>query len=99
MTSPLTNTVDDATISATLNAFESTMANVNAAIQSVDAVSSSVQWTGVAANSYRTSLADWIQGVQNVRSGLEQLRTAMTQHLNVSTNAEDEAASHAKWFA
>src|SRR5882672_935075 len=98
MTNPLANSVDDATITATLNAFESTMAQVNAAIQSVDAVSGSVQWTGVAATSYKNSLAEWIGGVQNVRSGLEQLHTAMSQHLNVSTNAEDEAAVNAKWF-
>lgn len=99
MTSPLANAVDDATITATLNAFESTMAQVNASIQSVDAVSSAVPWSGVAATNYRNSLAEWIGGVQVVRSGLEQLRTAMTQHLNLSTNAEDEAASHANWFA
>ncbi|MFG2042306.1 WXG100 family type VII secretion target [Dactylosporangium sp. NPDC048998] len=99
MTNPLANTVDDATITATLHAFETTMAQVNAAIQSVDAVSGSVQWTGVAATTYRNSLAEWIGGVQQVRSGLEQLQTAMTQHLNISTNTEDEAATNAKWFA
>jgi uncharacterized protein YukE len=91
------NQVDEATIRATLNAFEQTMANVNAAMQSVDAVSSSVPWTGVAANVYRNSLAKWIDGVITVRNGLEQLRTAMSSHLHVSTNAEDEAAAMSQW--
>lgn len=96
---PGPNTVDEATITATLNAFESTMAAVNGAMQSVDAVGSSVPWTGVAANQYRTSLADWVSGVQTVRSGLEQLRTAMTTHMNISSNTEDEAAQNAQWYA
>ncbi|MET7424485.1 hypothetical protein [Dactylosporangium sp. NPDC005555] len=99
MTTPMSNTVDDATIRATLNAFEVTMADVNAAMQAVDAVSASVQWSGEAANRYRTSLADWITGVKQVRDGLEQLRTAMSQHLNISSNAEDEASTNAQWYA
>lgn len=96
---PGPNTVDEATIAATLNAFESTMAAVNGAMQSVDAVGSSVPWTGVAATQYRNSLTEWVGGVQTVRNGLEQLRTAMTTHLNISSNTEDEAAQNAQWYA
>ncbi|GGM63382.1 hypothetical protein ACFFX1_14205 [Dactylosporangium sucinum] len=99
MTTPLGNSVDEYTITQTLNAFETTMANVNAAIQAVEAVGSSVPWTGVAANKYRTSLSDWINGVQTVKNGLEQLRSSMTQHLSISSNAEDESAQHAQWYA
>jgi len=92
------NQVDEQTIRLTLDAFEQTMARTNAAIQSVDSVSSSVPWQGVAANQYRTALSEWTGGVRKVQSGLEMLRSAMTSHLNVSTNAEDEAASMAKWY-
>ncbi|MEV6810736.1 hypothetical protein [Micromonospora sp. NPDC051296] len=99
MSTQFQNQVDDATIVNTLNAFETTMANVNAALQSVEAVGSSVPWTGVAANQYRTALQDWSAGVIRVRNGLEQLRTAMTQHLSISSNAEDEASQHAQWYA
>ncbi|PTA45182.1 WXG100 family type VII secretion target [Micromonospora sp. RP3T] len=97
MTSPL-NQVDQATITQTLSAFETTMADVNAADQSVDAVSSSVPWTGDAATQYRNSLAEWRTGLNDVRRGLEMLRTAMTQHLNISSNVEDEAAQNARWY-
>lgn len=99
MSSPMSNTVDDATIRATLSAFEATMADVNAAMQTVDAIGASVQWSGEAANRYRTSLADWITGVRQVQDGLEMLRTAMTQHLSISSNAEDEASANAQWYA
>ncbi|MET7394112.1 hypothetical protein ABZS66_11515 [Dactylosporangium sp. NPDC005572] len=98
MTAPLANEVDEAAIRQLLDAFEVTMADVNAADASVNAVSGSTPWHGEAANQYRRALSDWLQGLAKVRNGLEQLRTAMTEHLHVSTNAEDESASQAKWY-
>jgi hypothetical protein len=98
MGQPLPNTVDEATIRATLAAFETTMANTNAAIQSVEAVSSSVPWTGNAANQYRAALQGWLNGILRVRQGLEMLRQAMSTHLSVSSTAENEAASMARWY-
>ncbi|WP_146605779.1 hypothetical protein [Micromonospora craterilacus] len=75
------------------------MASVNAAMQSVDAVGSSLQWRGEAANGYKTALQDWLAGVTQVRTGLEQLREAMSSHLSISSAAEAEATQQARWYA
>ena len=99
MGQPGLNAVDKKTINDTLTAFEDTMANTNAAIQAVEAVSSSVPWQGEAAVRYRQALNNWVGGVQQVRNGLEQLRQSMTQHLHISSNAEEEAATMSQWYA
>lgn len=99
MGQPFQNQVDEETIRQTLSAFETAMANTNAAIQSVESVSSSVPWTGEAATRYRTALTDWMAGVRTVQEGLTNLENSMSTHLNVSGNAENEAAANAKWYA
>ena len=94
----LNNQVDEQTIRAMMAAMETCMANTNTAIQSVDAVGSSVPWQGVAASRYRAALQDWVTGAHRVRSGLEQLRQAMNTHHSVSSDAEHEATSMANWY-
>lgn len=96
MTQP--NEVDEASIRQLLSAFEVAMADCNAADRSVDAVSGSTPWHGDAAVRYMQELQNWRGGLAKVRNGLEQLRASMTQHLQVSANAEQESASHAKWY-
>jgi uncharacterized protein YukE len=97
MADSMVNQVDEATIRQTLDAFEQAMANTNAARQSVDAVSSSVPWHGDAAARYRDALANWLTGLGEVQKGLTDLQSAMSNHLHISANAEDTAASHSNW--
>jgi uncharacterized protein YukE len=96
MTQP--NTVDEGTIQATLAAFQTAMAQTNAAIASVEAVSTSVPWRGEASTRYRDALASWMSGVRDVQAGLTALETAMNSHLRISSGAESESTALSNWY-
>ena len=95
MTQPLV--VDEKTIRDTLTEFEDAFATCSAARMSVDAISSSLPWTGEAATRYRNATQAWMDGLRSVEKGLDMLRSAMTQHLGISANTEELNASHAEW--
>ncbi|MEU5552605.1 MULTISPECIES: hypothetical protein [unclassified Micromonospora] len=95
---PAQNEVDEQTIRQLLSAFEVAMANCNAADASVDAVNSSMQWHGEARTLYGQELSNWRGGLNQVRNGLEMLRTAMGQYLQATSNAELETSSHSRWY-
>jgi uncharacterized protein YukE len=93
------NAVHDPTIQNLISAFEVAMADTNAAQASVDAVSGSMPWQGIASTEYRNALANWISGLNKVKQGLQMLDSSMQQHLHISGDTEDMNTDDAKWYA
>ncbi|KPM56535.1 hypothetical protein CcI49_00930 [Frankia sp. CcI49] len=50
-----------------------------------------VQWGGVAAARYRDAIANWQNGFNKVRQGLDLLNESMVVYANTTTTVEDNA--------
>jgi uncharacterized protein YukE len=96
---PLGNEVDQATITSTINQMTAADAECDAAQTSVEATASylTANWTGGASTIFRNAIAEWQDGLNNVKLGLRNLNDAMTNHYHTSMNLEDDNTQLATW--
>lgn len=91
--------VDGDTINRTIQTMTQTDAQCDAAQRAVDNTASYLnsQWHGTAANQFRTSLARWQEGLNQVKQGLRELNVAMESHYKITASIEDDNAARASW--
>ena len=96
---PLGNQVDGFAITGTINQMTAADADCDAAQTSIEATASylTANWTGGASTIFRNSIAEWQDGLNNVKLGLRNLNDAMASHYHQSINLEDDNAQRATW--